>query len=141
MSTSPRHRLRWLHLGVGVLGVAVFLFTGQFMDRRLGHLEGMPDGPRALYRSAHIYILFSALLNLLLGIYVVTSYRRGVRILQYLGSTLLLIAPLLFTYGFFVETPLGTVERAMTREAIYLSLGGVLVHAVAVLLDLRNNTR
>ncbi len=69
----PRHPWKWLHLLFGILGLVAFLFTGQFMDRRLDHLVGMPDGPRALYRSGHIYILFSALLNLLLVLYVVSS--------------------------------------------------------------------
>jgi hypothetical protein len=74
-----------LHLLCGVLGLAIFLATGQYMDRWLNHLDGMPDGPRALYRSGHIYILFSASLNLLLGVYVAASPGRTSRILQYVG--------------------------------------------------------
>ena len=127
----PRHPWKRLHLLFGVLGLAVFLFTGQFMDRRLDHLVGMPDGPRALYRSGHIYILFSALLNLLLGVYVAWSGQRVARMFQYLGSTILLVALVLFVYGFFVETPLATIERPMTREAIVWSLVGVILHAAA----------
>jgi hypothetical protein len=123
--------MKRLHLAVGMLGLGAFGFTGLFMDQRLDHLEGMPDGPRALYRSGHIYILFSALLNVVLGAYGVASPQHGVRLLQYLGSALLVTAPVLFVYGFFVETPLGRIERPLTREAIYLSLAGVLVHAAA----------
>ena len=127
----PQHSWKWLHVLLGILGIVAFLATGQFMDRRLGHLEGMPDGPRALYRSGHIYILFAALLNLLLGVYVRPSDQRRGRIVQNLGSTLLLGALMLFLYGFFVETPQGSIERPRTREAIYWSLGGVLLHAAA----------
>jgi hypothetical protein len=122
-----------LHIVFGLAGLAAFLFTGQYMDRWLNHLDGMPDGPRALYRSGHIYILFSASLNLLLGVYVVTSSGRTGRFLQYVGSALLIGGLGLFVYGFFAETPLALVERPMTREAIVWSLGGVLFHGAGML--------
>ena len=118
---------------MGIAGLAVFLATGQYMDRSLDHLVGMPDAPRALYRSGHIYILFSALLNLLLGVYVVASAPRMTRALQYAGSALLVGGLALLVYGFIVETPLAVVERPMTREGIMWSLGGVLLHGIAAL--------
>lgn len=113
-----RDVVKRLHILVGLAGLAAFLLTGQYMDRWLGHLEGMPDGPRALYRSGHIYILFSASLNLLLGVYVMRFPGRTSRWLQYAGSALLVGGLGLFVYGFFAETPLALVERPMTREAI-----------------------
>jgi len=125
------------HLLVGLAGLAAFLLTGQYMDRWLSHLDGMPDGPRALYRSGHIYILFSALLNLVLGVYVVTSAGRTSRWLQYVGSALLVGGLGLFVYGFFAETPLALVERPVTREAIVWSLGGVLFHGTSMLVQHR----
>lgn len=114
-----------------------FLGTGQFMDRRLDHLVGMADAPRALYRSSHIYILFSALLNLVLGAYLVRSPFLAGRLLQYLGSALLLAAAGLFLYGFFIETPLAMIERPMIRRGIYWSLYGVLLHGTAGVLQVR----
>lgn len=131
--------MKRLHLLVGLAGVVTFVLTGQYMDRWLNHLDGMPDAPRALYRSGHIYILFSALLNLLLGLYIVTSTARTSRWIQYVGSALLIGALGLFVYGFVVETPLALVERPMTREAIVWSLGGVLFHGVAVAVGRRVN--
>jgi hypothetical protein len=119
---------------VGVVGLAAFIATGQFMDRRLDHLVGMADGPRALYRSGHIYILFAALLNLLLGAYLVPSTTRGARLAQYVSSALIMTSLILFVYGFAIETPLGLVERPMVRKGIYLCLAGVLVSAGAKLL-------
>ncbi|HUF30650.1 MAG TPA: hypothetical protein VMM77_08270, partial [Gemmatimonadaceae bacterium] len=62
--------MRRLHLAVGMLALLVFILTGQYMDRVHEHLTGRPDGPRLLYRSAHIDLLFAALLNLLLGAYL-----------------------------------------------------------------------
>jgi hypothetical protein len=127
-------RLKRAHFTVGAIGLAAFLATGQFMDRRLAHLVGMADGPRALYRSAHIYILFSALLNLLLGAYLTHSTTRGARLAQYAGSALIMASLGFFVYGFVIETPLAQVERPMVREGIYLCLAGVLVTAGAKLL-------
>ena len=52
-----------------VLAVA-FLLTGQYMDKVHGHLADMPDGPRMIYRTRHIFVMFMALLNLGMGTYV-----------------------------------------------------------------------
>lgn len=134
---TPRSKLKWIHLAVGILVLLAFLGTGQFMDRRLDHLVGMPDAPRALYRSSHIYILFSALLHLVLGAYLVRSPSLAGRLLQYLGSGLLLAAAGLFLYGFFIETPLAMIERPMIRRGIYWSLYGVLLHGTAGVLRVR----
>ena len=130
----PWSKLRWIHLVVGVAVLLAFLGTGQFMDRRLDHLIGMADAPRSLYRSSHIYILFSALLNLVLGTYVVRAPVFAARLVQYAGSALLLATAGLFLYGFFVETPLATIERPAVRTGIYWSLYGVLLHGAAALL-------
>jgi hypothetical protein len=128
---TSRPILAWIHLIAGVAGLLAFLATGVFMDRSLAHLAGMADAPRVLYRSAHIYLLFSALLNLVLGSYLVL--RRGTwgKVFQYAGSLLLLGSVVMFLYGFVIETPPGQIERPVIREAIYLCLAGVLIHAMA----------
>ena len=128
---TSRPVLAWIHLIAGVAGLVAFLATGVYMDRSLAHLAGMPDAPRALYRSAHIYLLFSALLNMVLGSYVVL--RRGMwwQGFQYVGSLLVLGSGVMFLYGFAIETPAGQVERPVIREAIYFCLVGVLVHAIS----------
>lgn len=113
---------------VALLG---FLLTGQYMDRVHDHLTGMPDGPRLLYRSAHIYLLFAALLNLLLGAYLRLADHRGVRMLQQSASVVLLTLPVLFTVAFFREPALAGLERPWARPAIYLSVAAVLAHVLA----------
>ena len=62
------NRLGPLHFWIGVVGLCVFVLTGQYMDKVLDHLVGMSDGPRMLYRSAHIYILLASMMNLVYGI-------------------------------------------------------------------------
>jgi len=100
------------------------------MDRVHAHLVGMPDGPRLLYRSAHIYLLFAALLNLLLGAYIAPVTGRALRAVQWAASAVLLAIPGLFSVAFFREPWLADLERPWARPAIYLSLAAVLVHVV-----------
>lgn len=123
--------LAWIHLIAGGAGLLAFLATGLYMDRSLAHLAGMPDAPRALYRSSHIYLLFSALVNMVLGSYLVLRRGRWWQGLQYVGSLFLLGSVVMFLYGFVVEAPLGQVERPVTREAIYFCLVGAVAHAIA----------
>lgn len=120
-----------VHLMLGVIGLTAFLASGLYMDRSLHHLAGMADAPRALYRSGHIYMLFSALLHLSLGTYVTPRAPGMGRILQYLGSLLLVAALVLFISGFIGETPLGAIDRPMTRTGIELSFAGTLFHALS----------
>jgi hypothetical protein len=123
--------MRRLHLAIGFAGVVVFLMTGQYMDRWLGHLAGMADLPRMLYRSAHIYLLFAALLNVLLGLSVEDhshGWRRGV---ARLGSVLILIAPVMILIGFSWESTRTDFERPFVGFAIYGCFAGVLLHAIA----------
>jgi|SRR5688572_7840836 hypothetical protein len=123
--------MRRLHLAIGFAGVVVFLMTGQYMDRWLGHLAGMADLPRMLYRSAHIYLLFAALLNVLLGLYVHDHPHRWRRGVARLGSVLILIAPVLILIGFSLESRRTDFERPFVGFAIYGCFAGVLLHAIA----------
>jgi hypothetical protein len=120
--------LRRLHLIVGLAALIGFLLTGQYMDLRHAHLVGMADAPRMLHRSAHIYLLLAALLNLALGLYLrleSVPWRRG---LQVAGSVLILATPFLFAIAFFREPWLADLVRPWARPGIYLSLAGGLMH-------------
>ncbi len=90
----------------GGVVILIFILTGQYMDKFLQHLVGMPDGPRMLYRTRHIYILLSGLLNLGIGTYFRYGRTRWRRVLQFLGSALIVAATALFIAGFFWEAKL-----------------------------------
>ncbi|MBO6576491.1 MAG: hypothetical protein JJ896_12750 [Rhodothermales bacterium] len=123
-------RLALLHRIIGIAAVIMFLATGQYMDRVHAHLEGMADAQRMLFRSTHLYILFTGLMNLGLGIYHQPFRDRLARPLQNVGSLLLLAVPVLITVGFFTEPFLTEFARPYTRPAAYMSLaGGVLLTA------------
>ena len=129
------NRLRMVHIVLGVVGVVVVVLTGQYMDQVLSHLRHMPDGPRLLYRTAHIYFLWSSLLNLVLGCYGRFSTRPALRWLQGMASLAVLAGPPLLLYSFFVESAVTDLTRPQARLAIYLAFGGVLLHTACTLVS------
>lgn len=128
-------KLRQAHLWMGVIALVVFLLTGQYMDRWHAHLYGMEVLPRMMFRSSHIYLMWSGLLNLLLGLYFQPCRNRWAALLQGLGSIAILAGPLLLTGAFFSEPWLSGFMRPYARPAIYIAFGGTLAHGVAALGD------
>ena len=122
-------RMRKFHLIFGALVVAAFLLTGQYMDKYHGHLSGMPDGPRMLYRTRHIFILLAGLLNLVAYAYV-TGRPRGSGI-QLLGSGLVAAASVLFIAAFFYEPGLGGLYTPLSHWGTYAMAGGVALHLLS----------
>ena len=120
--------IRRTHLIVGLAGVAAFLGTGLYMDRVHGHLRGYDDTVRMLYRSTHIYLLLSASINVMTGLYLRPAESTARRLLQGLGSVALLVGPPLFLAAFCVEPYLADLARPWSRIAIYLTLAGVVLH-------------
>ncbi len=142
MSASLRERvgdgsgflLRQIHLWVGLLGVGAFLASGLYMDVRYDHLSGMDVETRLIFRSTHIYLLLTSLLNLIAGVYArMTSGWRGW--LQGAGSVLLVAAPVLCGIAFLREPWLGELARPFSAPANYAAFGGTLAHAIARLTD------
>jgi hypothetical protein len=125
--------LRAIHLIAGLFGFAIFLASGQYMHFAYDHLRGMEQTPRLLFRSAHIYLLFCALLNIMLGLYASAIPTRSGRTVQTLGSVSLLVSLVLMACSFFTESLQHELHRPLARQAIYLALLGVLLHLVAVL--------
>ena len=123
--------MKRFHLIFGLLVLVVFLLTGQYMDRYHQHLMYTPDGPRMLYRTRHIFILMSGLLNLGIGSYF--SYRAQTwrRTLQIIGSALIVIAPVLFTIAFFYEPHLQGLYAPLSKLGIIMTAVGALLHVVS----------
>jgi hypothetical protein len=123
--------IRRLHLVIGLVGLVAFLATGLYMDRVHGHLRGYSDSQRLLFRSTHIYLLLAAVVNALLGLYLVPSgiaWRRGI---QMLGSAALVVTPALFLAAFCTEPWLSGLARPWTKLGAYLTLGGVMLDVLA----------
>ena len=112
----------------GLAVFVIFLLTGQYMDRHFHHLVGMPDGPRMLYRTRHIFILFSGLLNVGIGTYLTHPVARWRTVLQGLGSILIILAPLILILAFFYDTTRGDLRAPLSHWGIYAIAVGTLFH-------------
>ncbi len=123
--------LRKLHLIVGIVGIVVFLGTGQYMRLVYDGLRGVEPLPRMLFRSAHIYLLLSSLINVALGLYLSRSSTRGRKILQTIASTFILFSPPLMLTAFFVEPGLASFHRPFAGPGIYALFSGMLLHLIA----------
>jgi drug/metabolite transporter (DMT)-like permease len=122
--------MKRFHLIFGLLAVIVFLLTGKYMDLYLGHLRGMPDGTRMLYRTRHIYILLAGLLNLGIGTYFRQRLFKGRRVIQMLGSVLIVLATLLFVAGFVYEPKLPRLETPFSHWGMYAIFAGTFLHVL-----------
>ena len=125
--------MRWrsLHLVIGLLGFAVFVGTGLYMALVHHGLQGMPDGPRMFFRSAHIYLLWSSLLNLLLGCHFAEVQRGVRRWLQAVGSLVIAVGPLLLGTSFFIEQYNAGLLRPIGQLAVFVSFAGAVLHVLA----------
>ncbi len=108
-----------------------FLLTGQYMDKYFNHLVGMPDGPRLLYRTRHIFILLAGLLNLGIGAYITSPSERRQRVVQWIGSLLIVAASFLFLIAFFYEPNLANLRTPLSHWGTYLIATGVLLHVIS----------
>ncbi len=123
--------MKRFHLIFGLLAVIAFLLTGKYMDHYLGHLRGMPDGPRMLYRTRHIFILLAGLLNLGIGTYLRPRALRERLIVQLLGSVFIVLATLLFVVGFFYEPKLAGLHTPLSHWGMYLIFAGTFLHLLS----------
>jgi hypothetical protein len=126
------------HLIFGALVVVAFLLTGQYMDKFHNHLHGMPDAPRLLYRTRHIFILLAGLLNLGIGAYFTYRTERWQRTIQLLGSFLIFTASVLFLVAFFYEPTVVDLHTPLTHWGTYTMSAGAILHVVSGINPQRN---
>jgi hypothetical protein len=125
--------MRRFHLMLGTLLLVAFVMTGQYMDKVHAHLAGMADGPRLLYRSRHIYVLLTALVNLALGAHARGVAGRQNRVIQMTGSAAVAAASAAMVVAFFYDAPHANFEHLnlwWSRGAIYSLAGGVALHVI-----------
>jgi hypothetical protein len=108
----------------------VFLTTGKFMRVDFPDKDLISPELRILMRSRHIYILFSALLHLGLGVYAQLHKQLWRQIVQIFGSGLLTISSGLLIWAFVFESYFAQHFSELSRNGIYLSLAGILLHFV-----------
>jgi uncharacterized membrane protein len=122
--------MKHLHLIWGIILFIVFAVTGRFMRVDFPDKEIIPPELRILMRSRHIYILFSALIHLALGVYLQISLKTWRKASQIFGSVLLIVASGLLIWGFVSETYYFRTFSDLSRFGIYLSLAGIGFHLI-----------
>ena len=121
-------RLSVLHMGVGIAAVILFLYTGLYMRTHFPEVYSSNESIRYLFRANHIYLLFSALLNIALAVYITPSELAWKRKVQRPGSSLLVIGTMLLTWGFFVEPMTGSPFRPITQIGIFTAFISSICH-------------
>ncbi|MFT3743520.1 MAG: hypothetical protein QM785_04415 [Pyrinomonadaceae bacterium] len=121
------------HLIFGIAVFIAFAVTGSYMRADFPDKDIIPQELRLLMRSRHIYILFSSLIHLMLGVYLSISPVRWRSVVQYIGSALLTASSGILLWGFIVETYQFAHFSDVSRWGIYLSLAGAVPHLIGVL--------
>ena len=101
------------------------------MDKFYNHMVGVPDGPRLLYRTRHIFILLSGLVNLGFGAYFSYRIERWRRAIQLLGSFFIFAAPVLYLCAFFYEPKLTNLYTPLSHWGTYLIFAGAILQVVS----------
>lgn len=122
--------MRYVHLVFGIALFVIFTVTGSYMLADFPDKDVIPQEPRLLMRSRHIYILFNALIHLALGVYLKIRPQAWRRLLQYLGSLVLIISAGFLLWAFIVETYQLQHFSDLSRFGIYPSLAGVGLHLI-----------
>lgn len=127
--------MRLLHSITGGLLIVLFLVTGQYMQHIAGPMHELADGPRMIYRSAHIYLLLIALLHLALGL-----DRDPAGLARYIAiATSALSVPVtaLLIAGFFYDASTGDLSRPYGRPGLYGCFGIGMLLGLRTIVDRR----
>jgi hypothetical protein len=124
--------LRRAHLIVGVFGVIAFVITGQAMARHVPDVHTLSAEVQMMYVSRHIYLLGAALVNLVLGLYLELKPPGWRRVLQEIGSLLMILSAVALLTAFIAEPALGMAGRSWRSFSGLIALfAGVMTHLVA----------
>ena len=128
----PAPMLRRVHLIIGIAAIVAFLLSGQQLGHHHPTMEQLPPELRMMYVSRHIYLLAGALVNTVLGLYLQLQTSRWRRVLQIIGSILILTSVLALSMAFLAEPPLGMAGRGWRSLLGMVALFvGVMTHLVA----------
>lgn len=92
--------------------------------------DAIPQEMRLLMRSRHIYILFSALIHLALGVYLQIRPQIWRKLLQFGGSGAIAISSAVLLWAWYAETNTFRHFSDISRFGIYLSLTGIGLHLI-----------
>jgi len=118
------------HIFVGLIFFVLFLLTGAYMIFTFPELYAGREEVRMMYRATHIYILMSALVNLMTGSYLCNVKKPSFLNLKRLASLLILVTPVLFFIAFMFEPPDYLIDRPITFWGVVFLFIGVMLHTL-----------
>ncbi len=122
--------LKKIHFYFGLIIFAGFVFTGLYMRLNLAHVPHENIPVRMMFRANHIYILFAALLHLVISFVNINSNKKS---LGLTGSILSIAATITLFISFFIDPITNSLQRELTRFSIY----GLLAGTVLLLLNFK----
>lgn len=136
-----------LHIAIGVISIAVFLYTGSDMRRiikeadKAHEVEGVTVEKRlelvevrSGMRANHVYIMFTALINLALGLYLTDHRESWRRIARIIGSAVIIAGNPALIATYFMEDK-ATVDRPIMTFTVIFIFSAVLLHGVSRLAE------
>ena len=125
--------LRRVHMIVGLLTVLAFVISGQIMAHHKPAMHDLGADVRMMYVSRHVYLLGAALVNLVLGLYLRLKPAGPRRVLQQIGSLLILLSPILLLSAFASEPELGLAGRSWrSLFGVVILFGGTIFHWISM---------
>jgi hypothetical protein len=119
-----------LHRWLGLATIALFLVSGALMRSHHVHLLSADSALRMLFRSRHIYLLFSGLINVSVGLrFALPSSGRGSRI-ALAGSVLTLASSVLLAAAFFLEPMRSGQSGPVSGLGVFAAFLGVLLYSL-----------
>lgn len=123
------------HLLFGICGVIAFLATGVYMKLSFPAAYVGNEVAHMMFRANHIYLLFSALLNVVLGLYLTAPVQRFASLLQTVASLLLLLCTVIFFAAFWLEAAPADFERPLIFSGVVLTVVAVAALAFSMLIS------
>ncbi len=123
--------MKRFHLIFGSGAFLLFLITGYLMRSGFPDKDTVEGSLRMLMRSRHIYLLMSALINILLGVYYRPFGTRTSHHLQSAGSSLVTAGSVILAAAFFFETYSYGRHTFISAFGIIATAGGVGLHLLA----------
>ncbi len=130
--------LRKINLYFGVLMFVVFLYTGYYMVSKIVPHYESNQYLRMANRANHIYMLFIALLNIMIYGY---NFRQGPKRLENVIRILLLLAGIFSAIGFFLESLVSLSERMIVPNAVGFAFFSFLLLGIYEFIGYRRNAR
>jgi hypothetical protein len=118
--------LSLIHLSFGILVVAHFAITGQFMKINYFSVPEQDTLVRMMLRANHIYILFAGLINLFLSF---ALDNKPFNILYFAASLILVVATVFLNISFYFDpiAHIGRTSNDLGRVMTNYSVKGILV--------------